>query len=178
MRKRLSWILMLVVGLSAGAILLVIIGRRPDPLLYLMCRIDVRDIRLGLVLYDYDFGRLPATLDEVTQVDVKPLLVCPVTEGSGGDGYEYVGTGLKLEEIMNPTVVPLVFDRRGNHPNGTRTVAWAGSSGQREAVGLLPEKEFREVLVQAIRSGAYPPKTVEELRKEEPWVARELGGER
>lgn len=100
-------------------------------------------------------GRLP---DCLAEVDAKPAsLLCPVAErfrDAGqitlGSDYVYVGGGLEWGEIPSPEKTPLLFDRLGNHPSGTRTVVFCDGS-----YTVMEEVEFQRVLREAVSAGHY-----------------------
>lgn len=147
----------------------------PEPS-YGSCRLQVWLI-VYRTIHD-EWGEEIVTLPDILPNDIPGR--CPVAEATGipasRDGYEYVGMGLRLKDIKNPVQTPIVFDRAGNHPDHTRCVGFPGATESEDCARWMPEEEFRKVLVQAIRRGAYPPNTVEGLKKEEPWLARELAG--
>jgi len=60
--------------------------------------------------------------------------------------FEYVGAGLDLGKL--PPGFPLAFDKRGNHPDGTRSVLCADTT-----VWCLTEPDFQALLWKAIKEG-------------------------
>lgn len=122
---------------------------------------------------------LPPTLDDLYPEGVdetfflRTRLTCPIALARGiaeqRAEYEYVGAGLRLGGLKKPDSIPLVFDREGNHADGTRTVGFAGGQVQ-----VLPEVTFRTVLVLAIQKDRYPQATVTRLLKIEPWLSKIL----
>lgn len=141
------------------------------------CNAHLHNIGLGLRYHAEDHGgALPDTLSDLRGVvEGEGIFVCPVARKRGvpgwQDSYECAGAGLRLAEIKNPAAVPLAFDRAGNHGDKTRNVAFADMS-----VRGMSETEFRQVLVEAIRRGAYAPDTGERLKRDEPWLDAEGRG--
>lgn len=111
-----------------------------------------------LLIHDYAMehgGKLP---DCLAQVAAEPaLLLCPVAVQFREAGhitlvsdYVYVGSSLEWGEIPSPEKTPLLFDRLGNHPDGTRNVIFCDGS-----VRLMEEAEFQRVLREAVSAGHY-----------------------
>ena len=139
------------------------------------CTSNVQNIHLGLSMYAMDHqGALPDSLDALRNYFVGgEVPACPDAGADGdaapGGGYEYAGAGLRLADITSPAAVPLVFDSANRHWDG-RNVGFADGS-----VRWMEERDFRQALSEAIGSGAYPPKTVEALKREEPWLVEQAG---
>lgn len=122
------------------------------------CRFNLRCLSLMLGFYaDDNGGVLPETLAALRtsgffEEEHEDALHCPVAqpqpqrEGPSRvppqPDYEYLGGGLKLAEV--PASFPLVFDKRGNHPDGTRSVLSADGSchhlTQEQFKGMLREQ--------------------------------------
>lgn len=141
------------------------------------CELYVRVImEYALVYARAHGGTLPGSLrvmDSEYGEDLHQLLRCPAAERRGipasRDGYEYVGSNIHVSRIRDPLTTPIVFDKAGNHKDHTRSVAFVNT-----AAGRYDEVQFRALLLRAVLAGDYPQTTVEELKVEEPWLAKEM----
>jgi prepilin-type processing-associated H-X9-DG protein len=110
-------------------------------------------------------GVLPQTIRSYDVIGYDEDIECPLARGSleshrnrSGSlppvpDFEYVGAGLDLGKL--PPRFPLAFDKRGNHPDGTRSVLFADGS-----VRLLSEQEFQALLRKLLKDrGGYDPRS-------------------
>jgi hypothetical protein len=141
------------------------------------CSGQVHQIMLCVITHaDTHDGDLPDSLAALSReygTDFDKMLRCAAAEERGvpasEDGYEYAGADLRISDIKNPVQVPIVFDRAGNHGDPTRSVGFVDGS-----VSKLTESRFRALLRHAVLASAYPQVTVEELKAQEPWLAKEM----
>jgi prepilin-type processing-associated H-X9-DG protein len=127
------------------------------------CSSNLRQIGLGLTVYKTERGRWPERLAALSPDYLQGAAVfrCPTdphperTEGGVPMSYRYVG---RLRPQLEPEVI-LVFDKRGNHPDG-RNVLFADTH-----VEFLSEPEFARRMQRSL-----------ELLKEAGWD--EYGPER
>ena len=136
-------------------------GRHTKPVIG-DCLARVHLLMLDLYAYANSHGEvLPASLSDlrsfalagvgpdraaVAEKQFDMMLACPIAEYRGTlralDGFEYVGEGLRIAHLRHPEVVPVLFDRAGNHPDNSRCVGFANWSEDE-----LTEAEFRQALV-------------------------------
>jgi hypothetical protein len=115
------------------------------------CMETVQALRLQISEYRLDHvGDFPESLDEL---GLGPdALRCPyrahqVSRGyvpaSSDPDYIFFAAGWKKDEIADPARLPALFDRPGNHADGSRTVLFADGAVERiseaELEGLLGE---------------------------------------
>ena len=102
------------------------------------------------------------------------MLACPIAEYRGTlralDGFEYVGEGLRIAHLRHPEVVPVLFDRAGNHPDNSRCVGFANWSEDGPDGGGIPAGSAYGRSLWRV-----PQSTLRELRVEEPWLLSEGG---
>jgi len=107
-------------------------------------------------------GALPASLERLRDWwHMVGGLHCPSKRPTGVDSasgaapidYEYLGAGLtrkELEALPYPGWFPIVFDKKGNHKNRTRSVLSCGELDRhldrQTEVRLMTEKEFQASL--------------------------------
>lgn len=122
-----------------------------------VARVQSKLILAVLVYADENDGVFPS---EVSDLDAgspfRNALLCPVKRGrqtrwedvdAGGWGdYVYRGAGQACDDLEDPERVPIFFDKPGNHPDGTCTVAFADGH-----VELLSQEELALVLQSASR---------------------------
>jgi len=118
------------------------------------CRVNIEAMALRLWGYAVQHDDvLPETLEQVGYSNLRAQ--CPGTYRRDREAgrrpresdYVYVGAGLNLQEIPGPEGCPLLFDKKGNHPDGTRNVLFAISlqlaEVQRFRVECLKEETFQ-----------------------------------
>jgi len=110
-------------------------------------------------------GLLPQTIRSYDVNSYDEAIECAFLRGTRGSrtdrrgslppvpDFEYPAAGLNLGELPND--FPLAFDKRGNHPDGTRSVLFADGS-----VRLLSEQEFQALLRKLLKDrGGYDPRS-------------------
>lgn len=153
-------VLGLCVSVALGTALLYLYACHPFavvPLARASCLGHVRALYLGLAGYaaNHD-GVLPSSLGEM--VDAQDPLLCPYKRLHMRRNpnaypfdcdYDNPAAGLKLDRLKAFPHFAVVFDKTGNHPDGTRNVAFADGS-----TNTIPEDEFQRMLRHEVREAA------------------------
>ena len=114
--------------------------RGPTPE-FIQCQSNLRDIALGIMLYQVDFdNQLPSSLSLLVENEFIPheYLTCP-TVPNGYKVVSYVYRGSDIADYMNSPPEMILIYCKHIHENGLRTVCFF--DGHAESA---TEKEFRQ----------------------------------
>ena len=109
-----------------------------------VCKSNLKQIGLALLIYANDYEYLPQSLDQLTPdyITKEGILHCPSDKQKEGISYIYrnEARGKKIDEIDAPGRYAVVYDKPGNHTGG-RNVVFADGH-----VEWMSERAFQVLL--------------------------------
>ncbi len=115
------------------------------------CIFNLHQIGCAIVFYtEKHSGAFPSSLEAMGQEYYeRRVLSCPGAKDRYTIGYEYLGSGIKSEDLIKEKArVIIAFDKMGNHRGRGRNVLFLGGSGGQIdlEVKWMKEKDFQRYL--------------------------------